>query len=306
VIELKHIRYAVAAADHRSFRRAAEALNLKQSNLSRGILQMECRLGVKLFERSKSGVCPTNAGTAFLRSARHVMNDIETMVRNAKASARGEVGAIRIGIFWPVVCGFLADLLQEYTSTNPDVRPELVEAPGSNLILSLKRHDLDVAFLAGDVAADGCDVAHLWNEQIFVALPRDDVRTRKRSLSWRDLRDCHFIVSEADPGPRIHDYLVKHLANIGHGPSIEHQCVGRDNLMHLVAIGRGLTLTSEALVGARFPGVVYRAIHGHVLPFSAVWDPSNDNPALARVLRLAQSMAGDRREVRCLEDLCPL
>src|SRR5690349_24339937 len=61
VIELKHIRYAVAAADHRSFRRAAEALNLKQSNLSRGILQMECRLGVKLFERSKSGVCPTDA-----------------------------------------------------------------------------------------------------------------------------------------------------------------------------------------------------------------------------------------------------
>jgi hypothetical protein len=60
-------------------------------------------------------------------------------------------------------------------------------------------------------------------------------------------------VSEADPGPRIHDYLIKHLARIGHRPSIERQCVGRDNLMHLVAIGRGLTLTSEALVGTRFP-----------------------------------------------------
>jgi DNA-binding transcriptional LysR family regulator len=106
------------------------------------------------------------------------MDDIEAMVRNAKASGRGDVGAIRIGIFWPVVCGFLADLLREYTGANPDVRAELVKAPRSNLILSLKRHDLDVAFLTGDIDADGCGVTHLWNEQIFVALPRDDVLTR--------------------------------------------------------------------------------------------------------------------------------
>jgi DNA-binding transcriptional LysR family regulator len=228
------------------------------------------------------------------------------MVRNAKASGRGEAGVIRIGIFWPVLCGFLAKLLQEYAAANPHVRAELVEAPGSNHILSLKRRDLDVAFLAGDIMADGCDVAHLWNEQIFVVLPSDDALTQKRSLTWRDLRDRHFVVSEADPGPRLHDYLIKHLGNIGHRPSIERQSVGRDNLMHLVAIGRGLTLTSEALIGARFPGVVYRAIHGHVLPFSAIWEPTNDNPALARLLRLAKSMARERREVRSLEDLCPL
>jgi len=55
-IELRHLRYAVAAARFRSFRRAAEALRVKQSILSRRILQLEDRLGVVLFERSSRGV----------------------------------------------------------------------------------------------------------------------------------------------------------------------------------------------------------------------------------------------------------
>jgi len=43
-IDLQHLRYAVAAADHRSFRQAPEALLLRQSTLSRCIRQLEERL----------------------------------------------------------------------------------------------------------------------------------------------------------------------------------------------------------------------------------------------------------------------
>ena len=50
--ELKHLRYAVAATRYRSFRKAADALGIKQSTLSRGIAQLEARLGVILFERT--------------------------------------------------------------------------------------------------------------------------------------------------------------------------------------------------------------------------------------------------------------
>jgi DNA-binding transcriptional LysR family regulator len=54
-IELRQLRYAVQTADTQSFSRAAATLNVKQSTLSRRVLQLEDRLGVKLFERTTRG-----------------------------------------------------------------------------------------------------------------------------------------------------------------------------------------------------------------------------------------------------------
>src|SRR5260221_13534857 len=54
-VDLQHLRYAVAAADHGSFRRAGEVLLLQQSTLSRCIRQLEHVGGMILFERSSGG-----------------------------------------------------------------------------------------------------------------------------------------------------------------------------------------------------------------------------------------------------------
>lgn len=54
-VELKHLRYADAASQHGSFRKAADALGLKQSNLSRRIRTLEECLGYRLFERTNGG-----------------------------------------------------------------------------------------------------------------------------------------------------------------------------------------------------------------------------------------------------------
>ena len=71
--DLQHFRYTIAAADHGSFRRAAESLGLKQSTLSRRIHQIEEQMDVKLFERSSGGVRATLAGSIFLATARSIL-----------------------------------------------------------------------------------------------------------------------------------------------------------------------------------------------------------------------------------------
>ncbi|MBN9593004.1 MAG: LysR family transcriptional regulator, partial [Alphaproteobacteria bacterium] len=76
-VELRHLRYAIAASDHRSLRRAAEILHLKQSTLSRCVRDLEEELQVQLFERSRIGVRPTAAGNAFITSARRVVQEID-------------------------------------------------------------------------------------------------------------------------------------------------------------------------------------------------------------------------------------
>ncbi|WP_448116994.1 LysR substrate-binding domain-containing protein [Mesorhizobium amorphae] len=290
-IELRHLRYVVAAAERGSFRRAAKALKVQEFAISRRIRDLEDEIGAALFVRHHGGVHLTQAGERFVIRARRALNQIGHAAIDAGSFGRGETGVVRIGIFSSLASGFLSDLLRAYVGANPEVRPDLIEGAPTDHIASVQRHRLDIAFLTGQPIADGCDLAHLWNERVYVALPSDHELARKREIAWGNLRDRHFIVSETDPGPEIHDYLVKHLADLGHHPSVERHGVGRDNLMHLVAIRQSLTLTSEATTAARFPGVVYRPLSEEILPFCAIWSPQNDNPALRRLLSLARTMS---------------
>ncbi|MCW6511981.1 LysR family transcriptional regulator [Lichenifustis flavocetrariae] len=70
-VELRDLRWAIVAARHRSLRQAAEALNVRQSTLSRGLRALEFRLGAVLFERTNGGTRPTIEGQEFLEAAQH-------------------------------------------------------------------------------------------------------------------------------------------------------------------------------------------------------------------------------------------
>jgi hypothetical protein len=87
--------------------------------------------------------------------------------------------------------------------------------------------------------------------------------------------------------------VVDIVAALGHSPSVERYGVGRETLMHLVALGICISFISEAGTGACYPEVVFwpLATAEDVLPYSAVWLPGNDNPAFRRFLSLARSMS---------------
>jgi DNA-binding transcriptional LysR family regulator len=75
-IELRHLRYFLAAAEHGSFRKAAAALNVQESAISRRIRDLEDEIGVALFIRHHGGVHLTHAGQRFLARARKALNHI--------------------------------------------------------------------------------------------------------------------------------------------------------------------------------------------------------------------------------------
>ncbi|WP_313015354.1 LysR substrate-binding domain-containing protein [Brevundimonas sp.] len=298
-IELRHLRYFVAVAEHGGFRRASAAIGVQVSSISRRIRDLEDRLGAALFHRDSTGIRLTFAGKRFLPRARKIIRHLGEGAQDIAAVGRSESGSIRIGIYSSIASGFLPELLQVYDRRHPEVRIELIDGNPDEHVAAIRQLRLDVAFLTGTRDWPGCDRAHLWSERVFAVLPEHHGLALCEELAWRDLSGEPFIVSETAPGQEIHDYLVRGLAALGHHPAIDVQAVGRDNLLPLVALGRGMTVVSEAITAARFPGIAYRPIIGEVLPFSAVWSPTNDNPAFRRFL----SMARGRRmpaEALCL------
>jgi DNA-binding transcriptional LysR family regulator len=290
-VDLRHLRYAVAAADGGSFRRAARAMNVQESAISRRIRDLEDEIGAALFIRHSGGVVLTHAGQKFLRRARQVLDQISHATADVGMIGRGEEGVVRLGIFSSLASGFLAELLHSFSVQHPEVRIDIIEGAPSDHITAVQQHQLDVAFVTGLHPIERCDFEQFWTERVFVVVPSKHPLAKARSVRWHDLNDQRFAVSESDPGPEIQDFLIKHLAELGIHPEIQRFKVGRDNLMQIVSFGCGLTLTSEATIATRFPGVVYRRLDGETLPFRGVWSPRNDNPAFRRFLSMARRMS---------------
>ena len=290
-VRLRQLRYFLAAADYGSFRKAAAALSIQESSISRRIRDLEDDLGASLFQRSHGGVRLTVAGQEFMPSARHALRQIDIGVTRVAAVGRAEEGVLKLGIFSSLASGFLFDLLGAFGKQHPKVRVHLVDGDPAEHVAAVRNLELDAAFVTGAGHRDGCETEQLWFEHVFVVLPESHPLAAKAALAWSDIARERFIVSDAPPGPEIHDYLVAHLSDLGRHPDIQFQKVGRDNLLSLVALGRGLTLTSEATIGAQFRGIVYRQLAGEVLPFSVVWSARNDNPASRRLLSMARAVS---------------
>jgi DNA-binding transcriptional LysR family regulator len=97
-IEIRDLRWAVVAAQHRSLRQAAEALNVRQSTLSRGLHDLEKGLGAALFERTNGGTWPTAEGLEFIDAAQHILDEISAIKDRLKARSRGESGHLSVGV----------------------------------------------------------------------------------------------------------------------------------------------------------------------------------------------------------------
>jgi DNA-binding transcriptional LysR family regulator len=106
-IDLRLLRFAKALMDHGSFSRAADALNMAQPSLSRGIQELESRAGAQLFKRSRLGNELTDFGRVFMQHAEKILqhsHDLEQEVALVKGLDAGEV-SLAMG---PYACEALA------------------------------------------------------------------------------------------------------------------------------------------------------------------------------------------------------
>lgn len=293
MVKLLWISQALLVAENLSFSRAAQVLGVRQSAVSRRVRALEDKLGVSLFERDTNGVRLTEAGRRFLDKARSGIAEIDHAVKVAASAGRGSEGVIRMGILSSVSGGFLRELLRAYREAHPAIAIDIIEGSGREHIALIGERQLDVAFLGGVPPSSHYDTTILWEARFHAVLPEHHRLAAEDSVDWEALQDEHFIVSRDAPGPEIHDYIVRRLADFGRSPSVERYGVCRETLMNLVALGFGISLVSESATATCYPNAVFRplATSADVLSYSAVWLPGNDNPALRRFLSLARSLS---------------
>ena len=286
--DLTALEQALIVLDHGSFRRAAQALGVRPSVVSRRVQALEDAIGVSLFHRQSQGARPTVAGQRILNRGRAILDDVQNLLQAATLSGSGLEGRLCIGIVASVAGGKARELLQAFVTAHPRVELEIIDGSVRDHIASVRALRTDVALVAGSLFAPGCEVDALWSQQICAALPSNHPLAESEIVRWEELADERFIVTKVEPGPDVHDFVVTHLANLGRHLAVEPRSVGREGLMAMVALRLGVSLVCTADAGVIYPGVVFRPILTETVPFSAVWSPNNDNPPLRRFLSLAR------------------
>ncbi|MBU2031552.1 MAG: LysR family transcriptional regulator [Alphaproteobacteria bacterium] len=292
-ISLTALLQTLVVAEHLNFRHAANTLGVSQSAISARIKALEDELGVILFERRHRGVRLTEAGHRFVEEVAAGIDHLDKAVRTAGAISSGTEGRLAIGLQASIAFGFLSNLRCRFRRAYPKIEQAIREGRSSETIALVREGKLDIAFVAGSFDAPDCHSRELWQEPLVIVLPAEHPLAPRPSIAWADLVAETFLVRDGGSGPQVFDHVVRRVVEQERSPHIQRFDVGGDTLIHMVAAGDGITLTSEATTHVPFPGVVFRPIAGETeqARFSAVWSPHNHSVALKNLLNLAVNMS---------------
>ena len=295
-VKLRDLRWAIVASQHRSLRRAAATLNIRQSTLSRRLRDLEYRLGAELFERTNGGTHPTAIGREFLETARRIIEETDAAFARLKAMSCGQAGRLTIGVYVSLATGNLRATLAEYHRRFPDVDVHTVDGAHDRLLCDMITSSVDVAIMTTYYPGWDDRRLPLWSERVIVALPEGHPLSDRSVLQWTDLAGQSLLVQQRGAGPEMQRLLATKLDPFG-AQRLLHQDVSVDRLTSLAGAGFGICLMLEGATGARYDGVVYREVHDQDGPtrfnFAAYWREANKNPALGPFLEILRERYPD-------------
>jgi len=261
-MELRHLRYFVAVAEHGHITRAAESLGIQQPPLSQQIKGLEEELGVLLLRRKPRGVELTDAGAAFLERARVILGEVERAFASTRRTARGEQGRVVVGFtssapFHP----FVPRIIRMFREASPHVSLVLEESGSTELVHGLRSEVIDAAFIRSPVA-DVVDllVEPILQEKMVVALPTGHPLASNLSqpLELNELANHTFILYKRPGAPGLYDSIITACRGAGFSPLVGQEAPRIISTLNLVAAGLGVSVVPESLRRLQMDGVVYR------------------------------------------------
>ncbi len=144
---ITQLEYIIAVDTYRHFSEAAAQCYITQPTLSMQIQKLEEDLGIKIFDRSKQPVIPTELGEEILMQARVIIHEVKMMEQLIKDRQGLLQGELRVGII-PTLAPYLLPLfLHEFLRKYPDIKIIVKELTTEHIIDKLKQGKIDAGLL---------------------------------------------------------------------------------------------------------------------------------------------------------------
>lgn len=186
---LVQLEYIVAVDTYRSFVGAAEKCFVTQPTLSMQVQKLEEMLNVKLFDRSKQPVVPTEIGTQIIEQARLVLQEsqkIKEIINNQQQEVTGE---LKVGIIPTVAPYLLPRVISAMMAKYPDLKLLIWEYTTEDIIHHLKTGVLDCGILATPLGDNAIEELPLYYENFVTYISKNSKLYKKKTIDSDDLED---------------------------------------------------------------------------------------------------------------------
>lgn len=193
---LTQLEYIIAVDTHRHFVLASEKCFVTQPTLSMQIQKLEEELGVKIFDRTKQPVIPTEIGASIIAQARVTLREAE-MIRQLIADQKDTMtGEIRIGIIPTLAPYLLPSLFKNISEKYPQVKLIIKETITEEVIQELKNNRLDCGIVVTPLKDISIKEDILFYEELFVYVSKKNALHDKKYVLPSDIDPSHLWLLE--------------------------------------------------------------------------------------------------------------
>lgn len=279
----------VAVAEELHFGRAAERLRMTQPPLSRQIQLLENELKVRLFDRTNRSVRLTPAGRAFLVEARRLLQQADHAAMSVRQVSAGEAGSVTIGFTAASAYATLGRLLEVARAALPDVGIVLREMVTRDQVRALAEGSLDLGLVRPPVTDPDLEERPADREALLAAIPDDHpLAEGDGPVAPADFDGQPFIMYSPVEARYFHELVISLFRQAGVSPVYAQYLSQVHSILALVGCGWGVALVPAAASRLRYAGLTFRPVGipgPDPVELSLTWRRSNDNPALAKLLR---------------------
>ena len=180
-MELRHIRYFISVAEHRSISRAARELLIAQPPLSRQIKDLEDELGCALFERSTHGLNLTPEGIAFLSYARQILSLSERSKEYLSEMSKGLRGTIDIASVEGHAPRILSGWIAAFSDRHPQIQYSIWNGSTDDVVSRVGNGLSDFGIITEPYDAEGLFAVPVYREPWMAMIPGDDPLAKELS-----------------------------------------------------------------------------------------------------------------------------
>ena len=188
-MKLQDLHVLMTVVQAGSMGKAAQILNTTQPNISRSIGELEQALGVRLLDRHRQGIEPTEYGHALLDCGVAVFDDLRQGVKNIAFLADPTAGELRIGTTTFLAASFVSALVDRLSRRYPRIVFHLVTGYTETLHRELAERNVDILIIrgSGPIADPRYDFEFLFDDSYVVVAGPQNQWVRRRRIEIAEL-----------------------------------------------------------------------------------------------------------------------